>query len=270
VRTRQIALAILLTFASVRSASADETRDEAAAHYSRALDLATHGHYEAALQEFSVAYTISPQFSVLYNIAQAEMALGHLGEAIETFSQYLSEGQEKIRDVRRQQVEALMALLESRRAELSIIADRPGASVTVDSKDVGTTPLDGPIRLDAGIHRVTARVDGITVLIRIVILRKSERQTVQMTLPSPTSKAAAAAAREAVSRAVAAADAAARAATEAEAASRAATAAAEREKWIASTRASSFAAARAATAQAQHEAAAAAARSEATPGGGGR
>jgi tetratricopeptide (TPR) repeat protein len=254
----------------MRSATADETRDEAAAHYSRAIDLAKRGGYEAALQEFDVAYALSPQFSVLYNIAQAEMALNHPGEAIETFSQYLREGQERIPDARRQQVEALMTSLEFRRAALSIAADRPGARVTVDGKEAGTTPLDGPIRLDAGTHRLTARVDGITVLIRIVSLRESERQTVQLTLPLPSSKAAAATAREAVARAIAAADVAARAATEAEVASRVATAAAEREKSIAATRASSFSAARAATAQAQHEAAVAAARSQSSPGGGGR
>ncbi len=265
--TRQIVLSVLLALGGVQTVAADEARDAAGAHYARGLELANDGSYEAALQEFNAAYAISPQFSVLYNIAQAQIALEHPTQAIELFARYLSEGKDRIPEARRQRVQALMASLRARLATLSITADRPSAHITVDGRDVGATPLAEPVRVDAGTHTILAKVEGIPVLFRIVVLREGERKTLDFELPAPSSKAAAAAAREAVAKAMAAADAAARAAAEAEVASRVATAAAEREKSIAATRASSYSAARAATAQAQHEAAEASARSRATPGG---
>ena len=250
-----------------RFASADEARDAAGAHYARGIALARNGGYEAALQEFNAAYALSPEFSVLYNLGQAQMALDRPTEAIELFTRYLAEGKERIPDARRQRVEELMTSLRSRLATLSITTDRPSARIDVDGRDVGATPLDQPIRVDAGTHTILAKVEGIPVLIRVVVLREAEHQALDLELPAPSSKAAAAAAREAVAKAMAAAEAAARAASEAEVASRVATAAAEREKSITATRAASYSAARAAKAQAQHEAAEASARSRATPGG---
>jgi tetratricopeptide (TPR) repeat protein len=270
VALRQIALSILFALGLVRFAAADEARDAAGAHYARGLELAKNGSYEAALQEFNAAYALSPQFSVLYNIGQAQIALEHPSQAIELLARYLSEGKERIPEARRQQVQALMASLTSRLARLSITTDRPSAHISVDGRDVGATPLAEALRVDAGTHTVLAKVEGIPVLIRIVVLREAEHQTLDLELPAPSSKAAAAAAREAVAKAMAAADAAAIAAGEAEVASRVATAAAESEKSITTTRASSYSAARAATAQVQHQAAEAAARSRGTPGGGGR
>jgi hypothetical protein len=255
---------------AAHSVAADESRDAAGAHYTRGIDLARSASYEAALQEFNAAYSISPQFSVLYNIGQAQMALDHPTQAIETFSRYLSDGAERIPEARRQKVRELIASLESRLAAISITTDRAGARISVDGREAGATPLAGPLHVDAGTHEIAAKVEGIPVLVRIVVLRQAEHQTLELDLPAPSSKAAAAAAREAVAKAIAAANAAASAAAEAEVASRVATSAAEREKSIAATRSASYSAARAATAQALHAAVETGARGRATPGGGGR
>ena len=94
--TRQIALCILFVLGLPRFAVADEARDAAGAHYVHGIELARNGAYEAALQEFNAAYAISPQFSVLYNIGQAQMALDHPSQAIEVFARYLSDGKDRI------------------------------------------------------------------------------------------------------------------------------------------------------------------------------
>lgn len=269
VRRRQVALVILLSLlflGAARIAAADEARDAAGAHYARGLELAKSGGYEGALLEFNAAYTISPQFAVLYNIGQAQMALDHPTQAIETLTRYLSDGKDRIADARRKMVQGQIASLSARLATLSITADRPGARISVDGRDVGVTPLADPVRLDAGTHTISAKVDGIPVLIRIVAVAVAERQKLDLDLPVPSSKAAAAAAREAVARAMAAAAAASHAAAEADVASRAAAAALERERALAATRLYSYQAARAAAAQAEHEAAEILARSRATPG----
>src|SRR5437016_3560393 len=95
-RTRQMAPLLLLLIGSVKTSRADDSRDAARTHYARGLELAGQGAFEAALQEFSEAYAVSPQFTVLYNIGQAEVALGRPIEAIGTFSEYLHDGQERV------------------------------------------------------------------------------------------------------------------------------------------------------------------------------
>jgi PEGA domain len=271
VRTWQIASVLLLVLGSARVATADDSRDVARGHYARGLELAGHGGYEAALQEFHEAYAVSPQFAVLYNIGQAQAALGHPMEAIEAFSDYLKDGQDRIPSARRQQVEALIAVLESHLAELFITTDRPDARIGVDGREVGSTPLAKPIRLAPGTHRISAGSEGAPVLVRIVTLGDADRQTLELELPAPTAKAAAEAARAAVAEAIAAAAAANRAAAAAEAAARVATAAAqspaERARSQAATRSASAGAARAASAAAAAAAAEIMARGRATPGG---
>src|SRR5256885_747703 len=121
-------------------AAAYDAREEARDHYARGLTLASQNGYAAALQEFSEAYSISPQFAVLYNIGQAQVGLGHATEAIEVLSQYLRDGQERIPRARREQVTAQIASLESRLATLLIATDRAGAKITLDGREIGTTP----------------------------------------------------------------------------------------------------------------------------------
>jgi hypothetical protein len=274
VRTRQIASVLVLVLLPARSATADNPRDAARTRYARGLELAGAGVYEAALQMFNEAYALSPQFPVLYNIGEAQAALGRYPEAIETFSEYLRDGQERIPRQRRQQVKALIALLTSRLADVSITADRPDARITIDGREVGSTPLPEPVRVAPGTHTISAAADGAPPLVKVVTLREAEHQTLALVLPAPSPKTAAAAARAAVVEAVAAVAAARRAAADAEAAARVAVAAAqspaERARAAAATRAGSSAAARAASAAAAAEAAEFAAHGRATPGGGGR
>jgi hypothetical protein len=90
-------------------------------------------------------------------------------------------------------VQAQIGLLESRLAELSIAADRVGAIIRVDGRDVGSTPLFQPIRLAAGLHTVTAAIPNGPQLTRDVPLRESERQTVELTFGNLAPPAAAAA-----------------------------------------------------------------------------
>ncbi len=92
-------------------ARADDTRGDARAHYAKGLELGSQNGYEGALKEFNEAYAISPQFAVLYNIGQAQLALGHTAEAIEALDRYLRDGGDRIAPARRQQVERQIAQL---------------------------------------------------------------------------------------------------------------------------------------------------------------
>jgi hypothetical protein len=99
--------------AASRIARADDPRGDARAHYARGLELAAQNGYAEALREFNEAYNISPQFAVLYNIAQAHIALGQTAEAIEALARYLRDGGDRVSPLRRAQVERQIAWLRS-------------------------------------------------------------------------------------------------------------------------------------------------------------
>jgi hypothetical protein len=154
----------------------------ARAHYDRGVELANKGEYKKALQEFNAAYAASPHFAVLYNIGQAEVALGRPRKAIDTLSRYLRDGKEDVPAPRRQQVQAQLAQLESIFATLSITTEPPGAVITIDGAELGRSPLTVP-RLAAGSHVVTAgRPDGLPAT-RVVSLVEGEQLPLNLTLP---------------------------------------------------------------------------------------
>jgi tetratricopeptide (TPR) repeat protein len=179
----RVACAIALISAlagSVGRADGDDPRAQAAAHYARGLDLANQGQYEAALDEFNAAYATSPHFAVLYNVGQAQLALGHPIEAIAALTRYLQDGADQVPLSRREQVQAQIALLETKLAELSIATDQPGATVRIDDHEVGRTPLFQPVRLAAGTHTVTASLPDGAAVTRQVTLGEAARETLEL------------------------------------------------------------------------------------------
>jgi hypothetical protein len=155
-----------------------DARAEARAHYERGIGLAERSAYEEALAEFRRAYERSPHFAVLYNIGLCHVGLERPADAATAFRRYLAEGGGEIPPERRAEVEARLASIESRFAELTITADRAGTVVAVDGKEIGRTPLAHPVRVPAGVHEITATLDGVPVLNRRLELAEAERRTI--------------------------------------------------------------------------------------------
>ncbi|HEX2869897.1 MAG TPA: tetratricopeptide repeat protein [Polyangiaceae bacterium] len=89
--------------------SADGTqRASAREHFAKGVALAKAHDYAQALTEFQQAYAAVPHFSVLYNIGQAQLALGKSTEAISVLQRYLDEGGANIDAKRRAEVEATL------------------------------------------------------------------------------------------------------------------------------------------------------------------
>lgn len=113
-----------------------------------------------ALELFRQAYELEPEAATLAQIALAEQALGryvsaeeHLAEALE------DDGDRFIRRNRR----LLETALEEIRAEIGTvtIAGGPdGAAVYVDGRGVGSLPLDGPVRANAGEQEIATLLEG--------------------------------------------------------------------------------------------------------------
>ena len=95
--------------ASRVSAEEGDARAVAREHFKRGVTLAKQRVYAEALSEFQQAYAAVPHFSVLYNIGQAQIALGQSADAVATLQRYLDEAGAGIDAKRRAEVEHALA-----------------------------------------------------------------------------------------------------------------------------------------------------------------
>lgn len=156
--SRLAGLSLLFTPLSVgwpKTAAAEPAaKGLAASHFARGVELANEGAYAAALIEFGRAYETSPHYSVLYNMGQAYIGLGKPVQAVEMLRRYLNEGGAQLTLERRRDVEAEIVKQYARTGSVRIEASAPGALITVDGEPVGTAPLNDPIRVAIGVHRI--------------------------------------------------------------------------------------------------------------------
>lgn len=139
--------------------SADAVK-EAGKRYEAGLSLYSEGEFKLAAIEFERAYSVVPDYRVLYNIGQVRIQLGEYARARRALEQYLKEGGEKVSQERRTAVENDLQMLAGRTATLTVVTNTPGAEIVVDDRVVGTAPLAEPLLLDAGEHRVLVRAPG--------------------------------------------------------------------------------------------------------------
>jgi hypothetical protein len=178
-------LPLSFTLATPAAAQQEDGKAQARQHFQRGVELANQNAYAESLLEFSRAYELSPHYSVLYNIGQAHVALGHSAQAVEALKRYLGEGGANIALDRRQEVEAQVIRQFERTATLEVRVDRAGARVTVDGEPRGAAPLAGPVRVDIGTHQVMARLDSGESSEQTVTVAGKENRLIELQLNAP-------------------------------------------------------------------------------------
>jgi hypothetical protein len=161
--------AALFLFALSAAAQAPEGQTEAAkAVFEKGKALFDAGKFAEAANAFREADRLQHAWKLLYNIGQCEMMTKRHSLALEAFERYLSEGGGDIDSARRDQVLAEVVRLREMVGFADVRAP-DGAVVTVDDVERGSTPLPGPIAVDAGVeHRVLAMKNNVAVLNRVV------------------------------------------------------------------------------------------------------
>lgn len=172
---RTYALAFALTAIGTEVAHAQEpteparpereaaaSTEAAAAQFARGYQLAQAGDLDAAIVAFELAYRTQPNFSVLYNLAQAYAASGRVVEAVDTFERYLESGAERVPEARRIQVREAVRMHLLRIGSLALRDVPAGFEVRVDGGVRGVTPLTGPLRLSTGEHSLVVSKEGYT------------------------------------------------------------------------------------------------------------
>jgi hypothetical protein len=176
-RTRPVALALLLAFAPVaaalpagaQTAADDPTTEMARARFKEGVGFYDKGQFEQARASFLQAYALKKHPAVLLNLAWSSLKSGHTLEAEHYFKQFLLESKD-ISDKQRADANDGLNQAHAKLGRIEVAA-AAGTEVTIDGEKAGTTPLTEPILVEPGAHTVKFKgpdggtdTDSITVL----------------------------------------------------------------------------------------------------------
>lgn len=163
--------------------------DEAREHYERGLQLFRDGAFDGALTEFLRAYELAPSYRLFYFIGHTHRQLNDFAPALRAFEQYLKDGGREIQAKRRVEVEREIAQLRKRVGRIEIVASEPGAAILVDDRNVGTSPLDGPVVANVGQRKVVAVKDGRQSPPAVASVSGDESTKVELQIPAAATAA---------------------------------------------------------------------------------
>jgi len=139
------------------------------------------GDYAAALEKFTAAYQIFPSPKLWFNIGQANRDLGRPVEAVAAFDRFLREAgdapPETLAEARRSAAE-----LKTKLGQIQVICATDGAEVTVDGKQVGSTPLGEMVWTTPGRHQVAVQREGFSPAIEDVAVLAGKASAVNFEL----------------------------------------------------------------------------------------
>lgn len=157
----------------------DATQD-ARARFRRGVQLYNEGSFEAALAEFNKAYQLSPNYRLLYNIAQTQFDLHDYVGAYRNLEQYLRKGGGEITEERRVQVAEMNRKLDDRIGQVEVTCNLDGAEIRIDDIPVGNSPLRAAIPVNAGPRRITAIKVGHPSVVSLVTVTGAEKKNVSL------------------------------------------------------------------------------------------
>lgn len=152
-------------------------------HFNRGVEYVHDGDLKGALIEFKRAYAVSPNYRVLYNLGQVANALGRYTEAQDYFQHYLNDGGDEISADRKRDVENQLNKLAGRIATLVLTSNVAGAEIFVDDVSVGTSPLQGPVKVSSGTRTIAAVSSGRPRVAQVIDVAGGDTVAVQLSFP---------------------------------------------------------------------------------------
>jgi hypothetical protein len=159
---RHALLTLCFVLASAGAASAEPTqvdKTQAATLKKRGDEEMESLRYAEALTDYTEAYRLTSDPALLYNRARVLEALERFPEALAELERFSHEASPQLR-AKVPQLKELMKDLGARITTLSIRCNVDNARVLVRDKIVATTPLEGPIRVNAGQAAIEVVADG--------------------------------------------------------------------------------------------------------------
>jgi hypothetical protein len=118
--------------------------------------------FAGALVKFQQAFEKSGDLRLLWNMAVCEKNLRHYSNVLDLLERYQREGDAGMTEAHRKEVKDVVDTVRMLISNVRVSVDQPGASIFVDERPVGKTPLPGPLRIDLGKRRIRVSKPGFT------------------------------------------------------------------------------------------------------------
>lgn len=125
--------------------------------------------YAAALTAYERSYALEPNPALLYNRGRALQALGRYPEALDQLEAFRRDASPELK-ARVPKLDELIKEVGAKVATLSVQSNVSGARVLVRGRQVGTTPISQPLRLNAGKATIEVLSDGYHPFKKSVVL----------------------------------------------------------------------------------------------------
>jgi tetratricopeptide (TPR) repeat protein len=169
---------------------ANPEQGEADAHFRSGVTLYKEGKYAEALAEFERAYEIAPHPLVLYNIAGCHRELSNYAESIKYSQRFLEEGKGVVPKSRLATAQTELDAVLARIARVTVsVEGAEGAELSLDGESLGTLPLDMPLVLAPGEHRLVASAEGYRAAERALRVASGDEVEIELKLSELPKKA---------------------------------------------------------------------------------
>jgi tetratricopeptide (TPR) repeat protein len=179
--TRRAVSLLLLVAAAARAQAEDPLWTEAKRLKDIAAESYRRGEYETALEYLEQAKRLYPSANLEYDLGLALTKLDRDAEAADAFELYLARAKDVPEPVRAAAV-AQLGRIDARLGRLTVECGVAGASLLVDGKPRGATPLASPLRVAPGAHTLRLQLGGFQPAVQELSLAAGESRKVTIAL----------------------------------------------------------------------------------------
>ncbi len=176
------ALVLALATAWPAKARGDDDKHRAGALFREGNQHREAGRHREALSSYEAAYKLLPSFKIDYNLALTLEKLGQLAASARRYARFLRKGKDRSPEETVNIARRKLAELAAGLGQVVVQSPVPGAIVAVDGQEHGRTPLQDPLYLTPGKHRVRVSAPGRVPHAQEVTLRAGQRLVMDATL----------------------------------------------------------------------------------------
>ncbi|MBI5488579.1 MAG: PEGA domain-containing protein [Deltaproteobacteria bacterium] len=183
-RDGRLVLGTLVLATTLVGRAAAQTGDQAEAErlFEEGVAAAANGDYATAIFSFDRSNELLPSPGTLKNLALYQDAAGRLADSFRSWSQLLADYGTMVSPATRTEAEGRVRELDAVLARVTIEVNVAGATVLIDGREAGTSPLADMPRVEAGTHVFEARLDGYGDARSTTLLHEGVAATVSLEL----------------------------------------------------------------------------------------
>jgi hypothetical protein len=138
-------------------------KEEAKELFKEGIEAYKNENFEEALEAFLASDELYHHPDTLVNIANSYAELYNFPKAMEYFERYLDEKGDDLTPDQKKDIRNKMKRVGKKVGKLVIEPEDLEGELLIDGEEMGDLPLEDPLYLEAGLHRVTVQQDGETV-----------------------------------------------------------------------------------------------------------